>query len=87
MTGKNFLLLQSNPMFLYTLDDIEGKDNVVILHKKKVSNKKWKNLVFNIHYSGRIKEYIELPFKDIWDKLLFDDLLATFKPDYIVFTI
>lgn len=86
MTGKKFLLLQSNPIFYYTLDDLKNKDNVIIIHKKRVSNNRWKNLLFNIHYSGKLQKYIELPFKSIWDYLLFDNLLKSFMPDYILFT-
>lgn len=87
MTQKKFLLLQSNPMFQYTLGDIENTDNVVIFHKKRVSENTWTNFLFNLHNSGKIQKYVELPFKGYWDKRLFDDLLDTFTPDYIVFTV
>ncbi|MBP5517667.1 MAG: hypothetical protein J6X91_03290 [Bacteroidales bacterium] len=87
MARKKFLLLQSNPMFLNTLDDISQYDNVVIYHKKRVSKNRLVNLLFNIHNSGKIQKYVELPFKGIWDRLLFNKLLKTFSPDYIVFTV
>lgn len=74
-------------MFLFTLGDIEQRKDVIIYHKKFVSNDKLINLLFNIHYSGKIQKYVELPFKGLWDKLLFDNSLKSFTPDYIVFTI
>lgn len=74
-------------MFQYTLGDLENTDNVVIFHKKRVSNNKWTNILFNMHNSGRIQKYIELPFKGCWNKRLFGDLLDSFTPDYIIFTI
>lgn len=87
MARKKFLLLQSNPMFLNTLDDISQDVDVIIFHKKRVSKNKLINLLFNIHNSGKIQRYLELPFKGIWDRFLFDDLLETFSPDYIIFTV
>ena len=86
MTSKKFLLLQSNYMSFLTLNDISQMDNVVIYHNKHVSNNRLLNLLFNIHNSGKIQKYIELPFKGIWDRLLFNKLLKSFVPDYIVFT-
>ena len=87
MAGKRFLLLQSNPMFQNTLDDIAQDENVVIYHKKRVSQSWFVNLLFNIHNSGKIQKYLELPFKRIWDGFLFNKLLKTYTPDYIVFTV
>ena len=86
MINKKFLLLQSNYMSFFTLSDISQMDNVVIYHNKRVSNNRILNFLFNIHNSGRIQNHIKLPFKGIWDRLLFNQLLKSFVPDYIVFT-
>lgn len=73
-------------MSFYTLNEIEHLDNVVIIHSKRVSGNKVLNLLFNIHNSGIIQKYVDLPFKRVWDTVLFGKLLKTFVPDYIVFT-
>lgn len=86
MIRKKFLLLESNPMFLYTLNDIDHMENVVIYHKKCISKNKLLNLVFNIHNSGKIQKYFNLPYKSIWDKILFNKILKSFTPDYVIFT-
>ena len=86
MEDKNFLLLENNYMSFYTLQDIEGLNNVVIYHSKKVSKSKFISLLYNIHNSAKIRRYIELPFKGIWDRVLFRDILQSFVPDYIIFT-
>lgn len=87
MLKKKFLLLHSNPMFVYTLSEIEHNDNVVIYHKKRISSNRFINCLFNIHNSGKIEKYVELPFKSIWDKFLFNRFLKNYIPDYIIFTI
>lgn len=74
-------------MFQNTLDDIAQDENVVIYHKKRVSQSWFVNLLFNIHNSGKIQKYIELPLKKVWDGFLFNKLLKTYTPDYVVFTI
>lgn len=86
MTNKNFLLLQGNVQDRYTLNDIAQWSNVIICHRKAVSDNKLLNFLFNLHYSGWINKHIELPLKHIWDSLLFDARLRKFTPDYIVFT-
>ena len=86
MAKKKFLLLESNPMFLYTLNDIDHMENLVIYHKKCISKNRLLNLIFNIHNSGKIHKYFNLPYKSIWDKILFNKLLKSFTPDYIIFT-
>lgn len=86
MTKKKYLLLESNPIFLYTLNDIDHMENVIIYHKKCISNNRLLNLLFNIHNSEKIQKYVNLPYKSIWDKIIFNKLLKSFTPDYIVFT-
>lgn len=86
MVNKKFLLLQSNHMSVYSLDEIEHLDNVVIFHHKKVSPNRLINLLFNIHNSAKIQRFVNIPFKGFWDKIVFNKLLKRFVPDYIVFT-
>lgn len=86
MTNKKFLLLENNSMALYTLGDLYPLENVIIYHFKHVSDSWLLNLLYNIHNSGRIQRYFNLPFKWIWDKILFDKLFDSFIPDYIVIT-
>lgn len=74
-------------MDYYTLSDIAQLNNVVIIHKKSVSTNKITNLLYNIHNSAKIQFWIKLPFKKIWDKLLFNKLLMSFSPDYIIITV
>ena len=83
---KKFLLLQSNYMSFYTLNDIIHLENIIICHKKRVLDNRFLNLLFIIHNSGTIQKYVELPFKKVWDKIVFNKLLKHFSPDYIVFT-
>lgn len=86
MVNKKFLLLENNYMSFYTLRDIENLDNVVIYHTKKVSRNKLISFLFNIHNSGRIERYINLPLRFVWDYILFRRLLKKYVPDYIIFT-
>ena len=86
MASKKFLLLQSNVITAYTLGDIEHQDNVVLFHRKKVSDNKLLNLLYIVHNSGKIAEHIQLPFKGVWDKILFNKMLKSFVPDYIIIT-
>lgn len=86
MSAKKFLLLQSNHMAVYMLNDIDHLDNVVIYHRKHVFNNRFLNLLYNIHNSGKIQKYVNLPFKSVWNRILFGKLLKSFTPDYIVFT-
>lgn len=85
-TRKKFLMLQSNSMDIYTLNDIAHQDNVVIFHRKKVYNNRFVNFLFKIHNSERINKYVNFPFKGIWDRILFKKLLKSFIPDYIILT-
>lgn len=84
--SKNFLFLENSYMSHYTLQDIENLDNVRIVHWKSVTSNRFLNLLFNIHNSGKISKYIHLPFKSLWYKLVFNKILKTFSPDYIIFT-
>lgn len=86
MTDKRFLLLENNYMAFYTLADLDDLKNVVIYHSKKVSGNRLKSLLYNIHNSAKIAHHINLPFKSIWDGILFNSLLEKFVPEYIVFT-
>ena len=86
MPAKKFLLLQNNYMSYYTLEDVAHLDNVVIFHHKSVSKSRILNLLYNLHNSGRIQKHLELPFKGLWDELLFGQLMERFVPDYVVFT-
>lgn len=86
MITKKFLLLKNNYMAFYTLQDVKDLDAVYIVHRKKVSKNKLTNLLFNIHNSGKIEKYITLPFRSVWDTLLFKKVISNFSPDYIVFT-
>ena len=83
---KKFLLLQSNYMSYYMLNDIVNMDNVVICHRKRAFKNSILNFLFSIHTSGRIQRYIDLPFKNIWDNIIFDKIIKKSCPDYIVFT-
>ena len=83
---KKFLFLENSYMSKYTLGDVERLDNVRIFHWKSVSHNKLVNLLFNLHHSGKIANYVKLPFKTVWHKYLFGDLLQTFTPEYIIFT-
>ncbi len=86
MTDKKYLLLENNYMAFYTTADVEDLENVVIFHSRKVSKNRLTSLLYNIHNSAKISHYIKLPFKGVWDSILFKDLLKRFTPDYIVFT-
>lgn len=83
---NKFLLLEQNHMSFYTLQDVEVLDNVRICHFKSVSDNKLVSLLYNIHNSGKIQQFLNLPFKWVWDALLFKKMLKDFKPDYIVFS-
>ena len=76
MTNKKFLLLENNYMAFHTLQDVEELETVSIFHRKKVSNNKIINLLFNIHNSGKIEKYVTLPFRSIWDNILYLQLLG-----------
>lgn len=84
---KKFLLLEQNYMSFYMLQDIEDFDNVRICHSKRVSDNKLVSLLYNIHHSGKIQQYFRLPFKSVWDGLLFNKILKEFKPDYIILSL
>ena len=86
MTNNKFLLLENNYMAFHTLQDVEELETVSIFHRKKVSNNKIINLLFNIHNSGKIEKYVTLPFRSIWDNILFKNVIKDLSPDYIVFT-
>ena len=73
-------------MAFHTLQDVEELETVSIFHRKKVSNNKIINLLFNIHNSGKIEKYVTLPFRSIWDNILFKNVIKDLSPDYIVFT-
>jgi len=87
MLKRRFLILQSNYMSEYMLNDIENLDNVTIYHRKKVFKNQFLNLLFNIHNSGKIQKYINLPFKSLWDGVIFNKILNSSTPDYIIITI
>lgn len=74
-------------MSYYMLHDIEDMENVRIIHSKSVTDSNFLNLLYNIHNSGKIQQYINLPFRGVWDKLLFDRIIEDFTPEYIIFTI
>ena len=74
-------------MSYYMLHDIEDMENVRIIHSKSVTDSNFLNLLYNIHNSGKIQQYINLPFRGVWDKLLFDRIIEEFTPEYIIFTI
>lgn len=83
---KRFLFLENSYMSYYTLQDIADRDDVRIVHWKSVTRNRFVNFLFNIHHSGRIAKCIKLPFKGLWNKIIFGKLLRSFTPDYIIFT-
>lgn len=84
--GKNYLILESNIMSHFTLRDIESLNNVKIFHHRKVTGNRFIDLLFNIHTSGKINKVINLPFKSIWNSILFNRWLKLNTPDYIIIT-
>lgn len=86
MLKKKYLILRSNDMDVYTLGDIQGLDQVLVIHRKKAFGNAFVNLLYNIHTSLRIQKHVDLPGKGIWDRLLFDKILKRFVPDYIILT-
>ena len=73
-------------MSYYTLHDIADAENVRIIHWKRVTQNPVINKIFNIHHSGKISRYVNLPFKSAWNHIIFGKLLRSFNPDYIIFT-
>ncbi len=66
------------------MKDLVKRSNVKIIYKNDALNSKILSKLFNIHMSQLLNRHINLPFKKLWFKRLFDNNFS--KNDTIAFT-
>lgn len=68
------------------LEDLKYNENVKLYHEYLQGERKILKLLFKIHYSKKIRKYVNLPFKSIWNKKLFTNSFNSNSPICFMFS-
>ncbi len=81
---KKYLLLVSDPMSDYTLQDVAHSANVRIINRCHATGSALVNTIFRLHTAVKLNKIISMPFKSVWYRLLLGKILTRQQPDYVV---
>lgn len=76
---------ESADYYKYAFADIIGNESVRYIEKLPMSNATLLKLLHKIHNSGKINKYINLPFRNVWYNLYFDDDFSQEKRKIFIF--
>ena len=86
--GFNYVVFgYANDFYTIPYDDVNHLDNAVYLCKPIDSDNKLLTFLYKTHFSGLLNKRIDMPFKSIWNPMMFRRQFATKRPICFVFFI
>ncbi len=86
MTDHNYVIFGSEADFyLVSYDEINDVDYAKYLYRPLYTKNKILNMLYRVHTSPRINGMIELPFKSLWNSLIYKNKFNNDRPICFVF--